>query len=208
MTTTEKIVVLAKAIPAESSHGEITCVAGIAEDDTWRRLYPMPTDYLSKSYFMKYSKIVVEVDEWRGSHKRLEDRWLANYIKSLGRIENWEDRRKYLVQHLDRSVNQIISSQRTLGLIKPEIEDFYKDDAGHFRYKFRDSENGRYDLACREWEVTGLADKYPNQFDKVRWKFFDWMIEKRDVYFVIGTTADNRTKMVVAIHYPPKQSSH
>jgi hypothetical protein len=48
-----------------------------------------------------------------------------------------------------------------------------------------------------------LARKYPNQFDKVRAKFRDWM-EERDTYFVIGTTADNITKMVVAVHYPPK----
>lgn len=202
MTIKEKIVVLAKAIPADSlMHGEITCVAGIAEDNKWRRLYPVPTNLLNRSYFMKFSIIEVEVDDWRGAHPRPEDRWLANYKRCIGKIEDWEARRAYLRKHLDKSISEIISSGRSLGLIKPEIEEFYLDSNGKLRYKFKDFERS-YDLVCREWEALALAKRYPNQFDKVRAKFRDWM-EERDTYFVIGTTADNVTKMVVAVHYPP-----
>jgi hypothetical protein len=203
MSTKEKIVVLAKAIPAKSlMHGEITCVAGIAEDDKWRRLYPMPTSLLGKSYFMKFSVIEVEVEAWQGAHTRPEDRYLVSYGRCVQKIEDWEERRAYLRKHLDKSISAILSSGRSLGLIKPEIEEFYQDSNGKLRYKFRDSERS-YDLVCREWEALALARKHPNQFDKVRAKFRDWM-EERDTYFVIGTTADNVTKMVVAVHYPPK----
>jgi len=203
VTTIENIVVLAKAIPASSLvHGEITCVAGIAEDNKWRRLHPVPTRLLGVSYFMKFGIITVEVDDWRGAHPRPEDRWLVNYKGCLGHIKDWEKRRVFLQQHLDESISSMLSSGRSLGLIKPEIHDFYLDANGRLRYKFRDSER-QYDLACREWEALALANKYPNNFEKVHEKFCDWM-KKRDTYFVIGTTADNITKMVVAVHYPPK----
>jgi len=203
MAITENIVVLAKAIPAESlMHGEITCVAGIAENDLWRRLHPVPTKLLSKSYFMKFDIIKVETDDWRGRNPRPEDRWLADYKGRIGRIADWEQRRTFLQKHLDKSVNSILSAGRSLGLIKPQIEDFYLDHNNRLRYVFRDSER-KFDLACREWEALALAKKYPSKFEKVRAKFCDWMNE-RDTYFVIGTTADNVTKMVVAVHYPPK----
>jgi len=49
MTIIENIVVMAKAIPAESLvHGEITCVAGITENNLWRRLHPVPTKLLRR----------------------------------------------------------------------------------------------------------------------------------------------------------------
>lgn len=203
MTTIENIVVLAKAIPANSLiHGEITCVAGIAEDDKWRRLHPVPTKLLGKNYFTKFGIIEVEIDNWRGTHPRPEDRWLVDYRNCVKQITDWEQRRTYLQKHLDKSVDSILSSGRSLGLIKPEIEDFYLDSNNRLRYKFKDSQR-QYNLVCREWEALALAKKYPNQFDKVRQKFCDWMKE-RDTYFVIGTTSDNITKMVVAVHYPPK----
>lgn len=203
MTTIEKIVVLAKAIPAISPlHGEITCVAGIAEDDLWRRLHPAPTKYLSKSYFMKFDTIEVEVDAWTGANPRPEDRYLVDYKGRVGKISDWEQRRAFLQKHLDKSVRSILSSGRSLGLIKPQIEDFYLDQNNRLRYKFRDVETS-YNLVCREWEALALARKYPNEFEKVKTKLCDWM-KTRDTYFVIGTTADNVTKMVVAIHYPPK----
>lgn len=203
MTTIEQIVVLAKAIPASSlMHGEITCVAGIAEDDLWRRLHPVPTKFLSRSYFMKFGIIKVETDDWRGANPRPEDRWLVGYKGCAGKITDWEERRAFLRKHLDKSVNSILASGRSLGLIRPEIEDFYVDQNNRLRYKFRDAE-GRYDLACREWEALALAKKYPNMFEKVRARFCDWM-KTRDTYFVIGTTVCNVAKMVVAVHYPPK----
>jgi hypothetical protein len=203
VTTVEQIVVLAKAIPASSlMHGEITCVAGIAEDDLWRRLHPVPTKFLSRSYFMKFGIIKVETDNWRGANPRPEDRWLVNYEGCVGKITDWEERRAFLRKHLDKSVNSILASGRSLGLIRPEIEDFYVDQNNRLRYKFRDAER-LYDLACREWEALALAKKYPDMFEKVRAKFCNWM-KTRDTYFVIGTTVGNVAKMVVAVHYPPK----
>ncbi len=211
MTTIEKIVVLAKAIPARHLiHGEITCVAGISlGDNKWRRLHPVPTSLLSKSYFMKFSIIEVKVDNWIGQHQRLEDRHLVNYVGCSGRMNDWENQRAFLEGHVDQSVDSIISSGRSLGIIKPTIEDFYRDANGRLRYRFRDAANNPYNLVCREWEALALANKYPDprDFNKVKSKFCEWMIEKRDPYFVIGTTADNVTKMVVAVHYPPKTKS-
>lgn len=204
MTVEEKIVVLAKAMPATSpTHGEITCVAGIAEDDKWRRLHPVPTNLLSKSYFMKFSIIVVDVEPWVGQHQRPEDRHLVTYKKSIGRITDMALQIKYLQAHLDHSVRDILSAGRSLGIIKPEITDFYRDANGRLRYKFNDSSGDAHNLVCREWEALALAKKYPepNDFEKIRSKFFDFM-NTRDTYFVIGTTADNVTKMVVAVHYP------
>jgi len=206
LTVVENIIVLAKAIPAISPmHGEITCVAGIAEDETWRRLHPVPTNLLGQSYFKKFDVINVELDLWKGQHPRPEDRFLVNYNGRVKEIADWEQRRSYLSKFLDTSINSILSSGRSLGIIKPNIIDFYKDRNERCRYKFIDADGIEYDLVCREWETSALAAKYPTNFDKVHVKFCDWMKE-RDTYFVIGTTADNVTKMGVAVHYPPKRT--
>jgi len=211
MTTKEDIIVLAKAIPAISPvHGEITCVAGIGPDNKWRRLHPVPTRLLGQSYFMKFDIIQVEIDQWKGQHPRPEDRWLVKYIGkigSIGKVGNkvdWKPRRSLILNFLDKSVRDILSSGRSLGIVKPEILDFYKDANGRCRYKFKDTDRSQYDLVCREWEATALDKGYPNNFLKVRQKFLDWM-QKRDTYFVIGTTTGtDPTKMVVAVLYPPK----
>lgn len=214
MTVQEDIAVLAKAIPAiTQKHGEITCVAGIGPDNKWRRLYPASTKLLKQSYFMKFDIIRVEVDPWQGLHPRPEDRFLVNYIGkvgSIGRIRgkvDWNPRRSFLDKFLDISVKSILSSGRSLGIIKPEILDFYKNANGRCRYKFRDSDKVEYDLVCRDWEVKALDSKYLTDFSKVRLKFYDWM-KNRDPYFVIGTTAgEHPTRMIVAVHYPPKKQA-
>lgn len=204
MTVKENITVLAKAVPSISPmYGEIICVAGISDDGTWRRLYPVPVKLLGQSYFKKFDAISVEVDQWKGRHPRPEDRFLINYGGRVKRIVDWEERRSFLKKYLDASVKSILSSGRSLGIIKPEILDFHKDQNGRRRYKFIDSDGTKYNFVCREWEATALDSKYPNDFQKVRQKFCDWM-KGRDTYFVIGTTVGNVAKMVVAVHYPPK----
>ena len=206
MTVVEDITVLAKAIPSISPmHGEIICVAGIAEDGTWRRLYPVPTNLLGKSYFKKFDVIRVELDQWKGRHPRPEDRWLVKYEGRIRRITDWEQRRSFLTKFLDPSIDSILSSGRSLGIIKPNIIDFYKDSHGRCRYRFIDADGSRYSLVCREWEASALDAKYPHDFGKVRQKFCDWM-KKRDTHFVMGTTVGNVAKMVVAVHYPPKRT--
>lgn len=206
MAEIEKIIVLAKAIPAVSPiHGEITCVAGInIIDGQWRRLHPVPTNLLGQSYFKKFDLIKVEVDVWKGRHPRPEDRWLIKYLGREDRIGDWEQRRNFLNKHLDPSVKSTVSSGRSLGIVKPTILDFYKDSDERLRYIFQDSIGKRHDMVCREWECMALTSKYPTDFRKVQEKFLDW-IKNRDTFFVIGTTAPpTLTKMVVAVHYPPK----
>ena len=207
ITQTEDIIVLAKAIPAVTKfHGQITCVAGITKDDSWRRLYPVSTRLLSQSYFMKFDIIRVEVDQWKGQHPRPEDRFLVDYKGRVDRISDWENRRAFLTKYLDSSVKAILDAGRSLGIIKPEIEDFYKDQAGRCRYRFQDASGSSHNFVCRDWETAALDRKYPNDFSKVRQKFCDWM-KKRDTHFVIGTTTGNIAKMVVAVHYPPKRKA-
>jgi len=40
---------------------------------------------------------------------------------------------------------------------------------------------------------------------KLNAKFFDWMINKRDLYFIVGTIWEYPTLIIIGLFYPPKR---
>jgi len=53
------------------------------------------------------------------------------------------------------------------------------------------------------WECQELYRR--EGFEKTRQKYFDWMLEKRDLYFMMGTVARKHTWIIVGVFYPPKR---
>jgi len=67
-----------------------------------------------------------------------------------------------------------------------------------------------HNMMCEDWEMMQLfrtmKQKYGSDetaFSKVREKFFDWM-EKRDVYFIVGTESRWNKFLIISVFYPPK----
>jgi hypothetical protein len=134
----ERIIVLAKTYPELSTkHGPLVCVAGVNEYREWRRLYPIPAKIwvdkgdsrYSSIRFKKWDIIEVEVSEKPPQHDRREEsRKVINWegIKIVDKIESWEQRLTIIKQLLDPSIETLIKSGRSLGVIKPiRVEKFF-----------------------------------------------------------------------------------
>ena len=81
----ERILVLARAIPERSEkYGRLVCVAGINDDNKFRRLYPYT---LQTSRFHKKDVIEVEAGE-NDRDKRRESRKISGETRLIGHAED------------------------------------------------------------------------------------------------------------------------
>ncbi|MEM2288478.1 MAG: hypothetical protein QW503_05265 [Sulfolobales archaeon] len=124
-----RVIVVAKTYPELSKkYGPIVCTAGLTEDALeWVRLYPIPYRiFLRDKGFSKWDVIEVEVikpsrDPRKESLKVVD----SNNIKVLRHIDSWGERLRIITKVLDKDVESVVSSGRSLGVIKPRVvEDF------------------------------------------------------------------------------------
>jgi hypothetical protein len=66
-----------------------------------------------------------------------------------------------------------------------------------------------HEMMCIDWEIQSLYRKYKDQgaegFQKVKARALEWM-NRRDIYFVVGTTWRYGTWLVIGLFYPPKHT--
>lgn len=90
------------------------------------------------------------------------------------------------------------------------------DEIGnHFAYKFKCNEkkcNG-HNMICEDWEIResfrSWRLKYPNSEvlkEKLFEKYQNFM-EKRDLYFIMGTTNPSNQWVIIGLYYPPKRKN-
>ena len=139
MTTTEKqrILVTVKTYPTLSrKYGETVCTAGIREDGTWVRIYPVPFRRLNESeQYRKYDWIECQLVR-RTADLRPESFSPAdqNELTPVGHIDTsdkWRERRRLLLQtaqvydRLDRLIKGAKSNTLSLAVFKPtKVTDF------------------------------------------------------------------------------------
>ena len=139
MTTTEKqrILVTVKTYPTLSkTYGETVCTAGIREDGTWVRIYPVPFRRLNESeQYRKYDWIECRLVR-RTADPRPESFSPAdqNELTPVGHIDTsdkWRERRRLLLQtaqvydRLDRLIEGAKSNTLSLAVFKPtKVTDF------------------------------------------------------------------------------------
>lgn len=88
-----------------------------------------------------------------------------------------------------------------------------------FKYKFKSSSGSIHNLMIEDWELGVLYFKYVHAgfseiyaCNKVKEKFFDNLVQKRDLYFFLGTSLKWHNVgvnpfMIIGIFYPPKDES-
>lgn len=120
----KRIYILVKTYPVVSDkYSELVCTAGILEDGSWIRLYPVPFRFLEdEKRFPKFSWIEVEVQ------KRSEDFRPESYSPNLDtlRVEekmpvNWRERKRSILKSpvysdLSQLIRQAKSSKRRRSL--------------------------------------------------------------------------------------------
>jgi hypothetical protein len=80
-----------------------------------------------------------------------------------------------------------------------------------YKFKCDDETCKGHNMMCEDWELLELfrvmKEKYKDDeiaFGKVKDKYFNWMIEKRDPYFIVGTESRWNNFIIISVFYPPK----
>jgi hypothetical protein len=130
--TSEKVLVLCRAIPEESKkYSETVCVAGITDKKEFRRLYPIKFTPLTQGGGIPFGKknwiqVSTSLPE-DGRDKRPESRKInMKLVKVLQKITD-EELVSYIQPLVSPSISSIEKSGASLGLIKPKILDYNID---------------------------------------------------------------------------------
>ena len=256
----QEIIVIVKTYPNLSrKYVETVCVAGIVKGGSWIRIFPIRFRRLPLwRQFKKFDVIEAEVEPDTDKFSRKESYTIKDTtIKIIGKLpmneDNWDTRKRVLLSHLDKSVEELEDRRDkehiSLGIIKPKkIVRFYKKKIADCRdweqaliegtqttiagfttgqqyksplekipywigYEFLcdDDRCEGHNMMCEDWELLELfrvmKDKYRDDevaFQKVKEKYFDWMLNKRDVYFIMGTESRWNKFIIISVFYPPK----
>ena len=82
-----------------------------------------------------------------------------------------------------------------------------------FKYRFtcQGCKEQEHNMQCEDWELFesyrswGKTYKDPSiLWDKLKYKYFDWMLKERDLYFIMGMYSQYPTWFIVGLYYPPK----
>ncbi len=115
----ETITVLARAIPEKSSkYGRLVCVAGLTEQDQWRRLYPYTLDKIS---FRKRDKISVESGSNPQDVRPESRKIVPGSTVVVGQATELEVARR--LAPLATSIAKLKAGGFTLGVVKPQLLD-------------------------------------------------------------------------------------
>lgn len=147
----KKVLLAVTTYPLPSrSYDELVCTAGVLEDGTWIRIYPVPLSFLvdlkrgGKVNNVKYNWIELDLKK-RTDDFRPESYSPENYdfrdMKLMGWLDtssNWSERKKYCLTNVYTSITSLIEASKapqntSLATFKPteitgfEIEDDKRD---------------------------------------------------------------------------------
>ncbi len=132
---TERLLVLAKTYPVVSKKYEhLVCIAGLTEDNEWRRIYPVPWQLFwrgSQQKFKKKTWIEYKLEDDKPSDRRPESRKIDwNSIKVLEEEDYREIKRRLdeKLVNLDETQEKP-DSEVSLCVVKPIIKDFFWEES-------------------------------------------------------------------------------
>jgi len=166
-----KLLITVKTYPTPSTrYREIVCTAGVKEDGTWIRLYPI--DYRFRDYsqwYKKYQWIEVDVeknfrDPRPESFRPVSDIKILG--KPLGTENNWTERKKYVLAKGTKTMCWLQKQSQkniSLSVVKPkEVKDFYWE-------KSSNTWSSKQNEALKQ---IGLFDgNVPSKLEKIPYKF-------------------------------------
>jgi hypothetical protein len=179
----ERILITVKTYPTlSSSYGETVCTAGVREDGTWVRIYPVPFRRLGEE--QQYKKFDwVECDLYKNTSDKRPESFRPsnpNELQSVGHVDtsgNWQLRREILLRRgrVYNRLAELISLAKTnkisLATFRPtEVLDFrWETDDRQWDQKKLDALRARanqLDLFDDEsWRTTfRLVEKIPYEF--------------------------------------------
>src|SRR5664280_684186 len=136
--TLERVLITVKTYPTLSrKYGETVCTAGVREDGSWVRIYPVPFRRLDQEeQYKKFDWIECQLVHHRPdprpeSFRPLDERELKP-VGHIGTSNNWRERRQILLKRacvytrLSELKSGAKANQLSLAVFKPtRIIDFY-----------------------------------------------------------------------------------
>jgi len=216
----ESVLVLVKATPNWSREYKkyLNCTAGINEGGEWRRLYPMPQEAIYREKIRVWDKIKLELTEPDKDPRPESRKVKVESIKNLGcALKTREERRKFIEEHEDSSLDIPNKEKRTMALIKPLIVDFeiekrkeevnqatlyggifkqrpYGDVGLYYRFKCwppcKVCSKRPHKMECFDWGANVLYRRYDDERvarEKVRDMCYVKMKSVYDTWFALGT---------------------
>ena len=133
----EKVLITVKTYPTLSrKHGELVCTAGVREDGSWVRLYPIPFRLLDyKDRYQKFdwieTRLVRNTKDPRPETFHLADTADIQPAGNLDTADNWHERRDLMLKkvkvydRLEPLIEAAHANQLSLAVFKPtNILDF------------------------------------------------------------------------------------
>ncbi len=172
-----RVLITIKTYPIPSAkYDELVCAAGVAEDQSFVRLYPINfRDLPFSQQYTKYQWIEVDAERHKGRDRRKESsrpncESLEVVSGTLPTAHNWQERSKYVMPLVSQSMEELWDRQKaddtSLGIFRPrEVMDLEirRDDA-EWKPKFLEALK-----QARLWETRKRTRQPPL---KVPWKFY------------------------------------
>ncbi len=181
----QKVLLTVTTYPLPSrSYDELVCTAGVLEDGSWIRIYPVPLSFLvdlkrdGRVKNVKYNWIELDLKK-RKDDFRPESHSPEHYdfrdIKLLGRLDtasNWSERKKYCLINVYTSISALIEDSKapkntSLATFKPaEIIDFeIEEDKRDWKPVWKEIRNQLYLFATEDnSDPTKIIKKVPYKF--------------------------------------------
>ncbi len=252
------------------SYDELVCTAGVLEDGSWIRIYPVPLSFLSQLkkdgvvQKTKYTWIELNLkkrqDDFRPESHSPEDYEFKDLKigEHLGPEHEWEARKQFCQANVYTNLKELIEASKapnnlSLATFKPtkilgldiekdtddwketwkalqnqlslfgekaeEAREVIRKLPYKFFYRFQDEQGTQSRMMIEDWEIGALywnclrnaENDEALALQKVKEKYFDDFISKRDVYFFMGTTKEwhmRRGKnpfVIIGVFYPMKK---
>ena len=176
MRTRDRILVTVKTYPELSkTYGETVCTAGLREDGTWVRLYPVPFRRLDeREQYRLYDWITCPLTKHSGDARLESYRPTGEIVRvdHVGTSDNWRERRELLLGRpriygsLDEIIRAAKNNVMSLAIFKPaQVIDF------------------GWEATDREWDpgkldaVRGITAQ-PDLFDDQSWRRTFQIVDK------------------------------
>jgi hypothetical protein len=135
MTRKEKVLITVKAYPTLSGkYGELVCIAGIREDGSWIRIYPMPFRRFEEyKRFAKYTWVEILLTKNKSDPRPESYRplgWDFNILEKVDYKDNWARRKRVVLknnifENMSILIEKANKNELSLATFRPaKINDF------------------------------------------------------------------------------------
>ncbi len=117
-----RVTILVKASPQPSkSHQETVCCAGLQEDGTWKRLFPIRFRRLSgEKAFSRWDIVEFQYETPRDDTRKESCRVHEDTIDVKGRVQRQSEKSSLVQRALVDSENEALAAGHSLAVIRPE----------------------------------------------------------------------------------------